>query len=72
VERYLESKFGESLEAARGAMRGLAKTFPQEELSKKAFRLYESFRPAIPEGVTGWGAKGYLDVDRIRSLAEES
>jgi hypothetical protein len=34
-----------------------------------AFSLYEEFRPAIPEGMTGWGAKGKLDIDRIRSLA---
>ncbi len=71
VERYLESKFGESLETARAAMRDLTKAFRPEQLSKNAFSLYERFRPAIPEGVTGWGAKGTLDVDRIRSLALE-
>jgi len=71
VERYLESKFGESLGTARSAMRDLAKAFRPEELLKNAFSLYEEFRPAIPEGVTGWGAKGNLDIDRIRSLALE-
>jgi hypothetical protein len=71
VERYLESKFGESLGTARAAMRDPAKAFRPEQLSKNAFSLYERFRPAIPEGVTGWGAKGRLDVDRIRSLALE-
>ena len=71
VERYLESKFGESLGTVRAAMRDLAKTYPPEQLSTNAFRLYEEFRPAIPEGVTGWGAKGNLDVDRIRSLTLE-
>jgi hypothetical protein len=69
VERYLETKFGESLETARAAMRDLAKAFRPERLSEKAFSLYERFRPAIPEGVRGWGAKGKLDIDRIRSLA---
>jgi hypothetical protein len=71
VERYLESKFGESLGAVRAAMRELAKAFPLEQVSTNAFRLYEEFRPAIPEGVKGWGAKGNLDIDRIRSLAKE-
>jgi hypothetical protein len=71
VERYLESKFGESLGTARAAMRDLAKAFRPEQLATNAFRLYEEFRPAIPEGVTGWGAKGNLDIDRIRSLALE-
>ena len=69
VERYLESKFGDSLLTARAAMRDLAKSFRPEQLSQNAFSLYEQFRPAIPEGVTGWGAKGSLELDRIRSLA---
>ena len=69
VERYLESKFGESLDTARSAMRDLAKAFRPDQLLKNAFSLYEEFRPAIPEGVTGWGAKGNLDIDRIQSLA---
>src|ERR1039457_6872379 len=71
VERYLESKFGESLGTVRSAMRDLAKAFRSEQLLKNAFSLYEKFRPAIPEGVKGWGAKGNLDIDRIRSLALE-
>jgi hypothetical protein len=54
---------------ARSAMRDLAKTFRPEQLSKNAFSLYEDFRPTIPEGVRGWGAKGNLNIDRIRSLA---
>src|SRR5271169_3165422 len=41
----------------------------RQQLSQNAFSLYERFRPAIPEGVTGWGAKGNLDIDHIRSLA---
>ena len=69
VERYLESKFGDSLEAARAAMRDLAKAVRPDELREHAFKFYEQFRPTIPEGVTGWGAKGKLDLDLIRSLA---
>jgi hypothetical protein len=71
VERYLESKFGESLGTARTAMRDLAKAYRAEQLSKNAFSLYERFRPAIPEGAVGWGAKGNLDLGLIRSLALE-
>jgi hypothetical protein len=71
VERYLESKFGESLGAARATMRDLGKAFRPAQLLENGFRLYERFRPAIPEGVRGWGAKGELDLDRIRSLALE-
>jgi len=71
VERYLESKFGESLGTVGSAMRDLAKAFRPEQLRTYAFRLYEEFRPAIPAGERGWGAKGDLDIDRIRSLALE-
>jgi hypothetical protein len=71
VERYLESKFGESPGSARAAMRDLAKALRPEELLTNAFTLYEVCRPAIPEGVRGWGAKGNLDIERIRSLARE-
>jgi hypothetical protein len=70
VERYLESKFGDALETARAAMRALARAFRPEQLRENAFGLYEEFRPAIPEGVAGWGAKGTLDIGRIRSLAQ--
>jgi hypothetical protein len=71
VARYLESKFGESLGPAQAAMRELAKAFRPEQLLENAFVLYEEFRPAIPEGVKGWGAKGSLVFDRIRALASE-
>jgi hypothetical protein len=71
AERYLESKFGKSLDTVSVPMRDRAKTFRPEELSRNVFSLYERFRPAIPEGVTGWGAKGTLDTDDIRSLASE-
>lgn len=33
-----------------------------------AFGLYERFRPDIPKGARGWGAKGTLDLGLIRGL----
>jgi hypothetical protein len=71
VERYLEGKFGEALPAVRAAMSALAKAFKPEPLAGEAFRLYDEFRPGIPEGVSGWGAKGELDLNRLRALAPE-
>ncbi len=68
VETYLEGKFGEHLGAARKAMAALANRFPPEELARTAFGLYEQFRPAIPAGVMGWGAKRKLDLGFIASL----
>jgi len=69
VERYLEGKFGDALPAVREAMRTLAKGFKPDQLAQEAFRMYEEFRPGIPEGVAGWGAKGELDLNRVRALA---
>lgn len=70
VETYLKQKFGEDLEDARKAMKKLAKSYTPKQLESKAYTLYEKFRPEIPEGKRGWGAKGELDLDYIRSLAE--
>jgi hypothetical protein len=70
VETYLEQKFGEELNDARAAMEKLAKAYTPKQLESKAYDLYEKFRPEIPEGTKGWGAKGELDLDYIRSLAE--
>jgi len=69
VERYLEGKFSEALPVVRAAMSTLAKAFKPEQLAGEAFRLYEGFRPGIPEGVSGWGAKGELDLNRLRAMA---
>ena len=68
VERYLEGKFGDALPKVREAMRKLANTLKPDELAPKGFSLYEQFRPEIPEGVGGWGAKGELDLGRISKL----
>jgi hypothetical protein len=72
VARYLESKFGESLPEVEKAMVELAGAFEPDELAQRGFSLYEQFRPQIPEGVTGWGAKGELDLGRIRKLVHQS
>lgn len=69
AERYLESKFGAALQEARAAMQALARSLPPPKLAAEAFHLYERFRPAIPAGARGWGAKGDLDLTLIRRMA---
>jgi hypothetical protein len=68
VERYLESKFKDSLGAARDAMEALAGSLAPRELAGAAMGLYEEFRPAIPRGTKGWGAAGVLDLEKVRAL----
>ena len=72
VQHYLDGKFGDALAEVRRAMEELAAAFSPEDLEEQAYRLYEKFRPQIPAGKQGWGAKGELDLDRIRALAKES
>ena len=70
VQRYLAGKFGDELTEVREAMAKLAEALNPEELADKAYPLYEKFRPEIPEGKKGWGAKGELNLDAIRALAK--
>ena len=65
VQSYIARAFGDRLADAWAAMDALAATLPPEELNRVGFRLYERFRPDVPEGAQGWGAKGELRVERI-------
>ncbi len=70
VEKYLKQKFKDDYDDARAAMEQLAKAYTPKQLESEAYGLYEKFRPDIPGGKKGWGAKGELDLDYIRSLAK--
>jgi len=69
VQRYLSKKFGADLDDVRAAMEELASAFEPDDLEEVAYELYEKFRPEIPGGKKGWGAKGELNLDKIRELA---
>jgi len=71
VKKYLASKFGEDYDAVVEAMKELAASFKPKDLEEEAFALYEKFRPEIAPGKRGWGQKGTLDLQRMRSLAGE-
>ena len=70
VRSYLARAFGERLGEVRAAMQELARSLPPDELERVGFRLYERFRPEVPEGVEGWGAKAVLDIGRIKGAAD--
>ncbi len=65
VERYLAKAFGDHLADIRTAMEALASRYDPVELNRIGFQLYEKFRPEIPPGNQGWGAKAVLDVGKI-------
>lgn len=70
VAAYVTRAFGDHLTEVRAAMEELAASVPPEELNRIGFHLYEQFRPTVPEGVQGWGAKAELRLDRIRRARE--
>ena len=49
-------------------MQALAKSRSPSKLAGEAYHLYEKFRPTVPTGTRGWGAKGTLDLATIRKL----
>lgn len=72
VEGYLTRQFGDDLPMVRSAMELLARSRAPDALADEAFALYERFRPQVASGKRGWGQKGALDLNYIRSLARRS
>ena len=68
VKGYLLRAFGDKLDEVEAAMTELAESMPEEELRKRAYHLYESFRPTWK----GWGQKSTLKLSSIRELAEQN
>ena len=66
VRAYVAKAFGDRLAEVRKAMEALAARYEPEELNRVGFRLYEGFRPEVPPDARGWGAKGVLDLEKIR------
>jgi hypothetical protein len=72
VEKYLAAKFGQALPLVRHAMEALAMSREPEALADDGFRLYEAFRPEVPAGESGWGAKGTLSIRKIELLSRRT
>jgi hypothetical protein len=69
VEKYLEGKFGAALVDTRKAMTELARAYSPTILSGLAYELYAEFRPVVPGGKKGWGAKGRLSLNKLAKMA---
>lgn len=70
-EKNLESKFGEDEEhETREVFRSCLQTWKgeKEQLNKKAFGMYEKFRPDVPKGQKGWGRKGELSLESVENV----
>ncbi|KPI38028.1 uncharacterized protein AB675_1126 [Cyphellophora attinorum] len=71
-ESALISKYGgkEAYSSARKAMEEGLKAWrdDEDELNRRAFGMYEKFRPGVPSGSQGWGRKGELDLEKIAQV----
>jgi hypothetical protein len=65
VYRYIGKAFGDQLAEVRAAMEELAARYDPVELNRIGFNLYERFRPDVPLGNEGWGAKAVLEIEKI-------
>lgn len=71
VESYLQKVFSLNLEFCKAALEVLAHAFSPEALGGACYRLYEDFRPQVPAGTGGWGAKGIFDLRLVLKLADD-
>jgi hypothetical protein len=64
VQTYLARSFGDRQAEVREAMEAAAASLTPQELNRVGFRIYERFRPDVPNGAQGWSATGELRIDR--------
>jgi hypothetical protein len=69
VKAYLHRAFKDDYDRVREAFEALANSLEPEEIGSRAYNLYEKFRPEVPDGARGWGARGLLDLKHVQALA---
>ena len=67
VEKYLASKFGQTLPVVRLAMEKWARSREPEALAEEGFRLYEKFRPRGAGRRVGMGSAGGVERQEDRA-----
>ncbi|GBG32045.1 Hypothetical Protein FCC1311_082702 [Hondaea fermentalgiana] len=71
----LQRSFGRSLELVYEVMMRVARLMDPELLRKNsnriAYEMYARFRPAVPNGRAGWGAKGPLLLDQVEGIVQD-
>ncbi|KAK5739427.1 hypothetical protein LTR17_005332 [Elasticomyces elasticus] len=70
-ETALRKKYGdEQYDKAKQAMQEGVNEWKgkEDELNHEAFKMYEQFRPNIPPGQKGWGRKGQLNLQTVKTV----
>ena len=72
AQTYLRKAFGSAFDRVRARLEELAATYSDvETLNRDAYNLYCQFRPAVPDGVAGWGQRGTLRMADISRLIRQ-
>lgn len=75
VRALLETKFESQLNPLMGEMERVARSYAPECLfeddGRLVYQLYVRFRPNVPPGRAGWGAKGNFNTARLKSAENE-
>lgn len=75
VRLLLETKFECQLNPLKVEMERVARTYAPECLleddGRLVYLLYVRFRPRVPLGRAGWGAKGNLDTARLKNAEND-
>ena len=68
-EETIRKKYGGSYDKVKKAMQDALMDWQgkQDELNSRAFHMYEEFRPSVAAGQKGWGRKGKLSLDTLKS-----
>lgn len=70
-EDGLRQKFGQRYDEAKGCLEEVLKGKSVEDIRERGFHMYEQFRPNVKPGTSGWGRKGELDIEKVKSVVEE-
>lgn len=71
-EDGLRKKFGERYEDVKACFERALKERGEDGLNEKGFKMYEKFRPDVKRGQKGWGRKGELNLEEVRSVICET
>ncbi|KAF2485792.1 hypothetical protein BDY17DRAFT_111666 [Neohortaea acidophila] len=68
-EETLAKKYGEQYDSVKETFKDALKAWKsrEDDLNSQAFGMYEQFRPTVPPGQSGWGRKGQLNLEAVKS-----
>jgi hypothetical protein len=69
IRKFGEENFGKVKRTMSDALHSWKGS--EDELDKRAFHMYEKFRPNVAKGQQGWGRKGELNLVELEGIAKK-